>query len=136
MSKEYIIKISDGLYDDQTGMIVFKPEIIGELIRCENCRYWKDSHDYECPHHTSGDPYIDDDGEPNDYCSSGKRKDDAETVRHGEWIPQYTEEWRTAPMGYACSLCGKKVFMGLIPLNYCPYCGAIMDSKEEENGTD
>ena len=65
---------------------------------------------------------------PDDYID--KISFDAEPVRHGEWIPQWKEEWRTAPMGYACSLCGEKVFMGLKPLNYCPYCGARIDGEK------
>ena len=52
-------------------------------------------------------------------------------MNRGKWIPQWTEEWRAVPMGYACSLCGESVFMGLKPLNYCPNCGARMDLTDE-----
>lgn len=38
--KEIIFKISDGLYNDETGEVVFKPEVVGELIRCKDCK-WK-----------------------------------------------------------------------------------------------
>lgn len=73
--KEYIFKIGEGLYNDETGEVIFKPEVVGELIRCKDCKKWKDPHDYECPYHTSGDPYIDDDPEEDFYCAGGKRKD-------------------------------------------------------------
>ena len=38
---EYIIKLDKALYDPDTGAAVFKPEFIGELIRCKECKYWK-----------------------------------------------------------------------------------------------
>ena len=53
-----------------------KQEIVGELVRCKDCKRWKDPRDYECPYHTSGDPYIDDDPEEDFFCKLGERRED------------------------------------------------------------
>ena len=55
---------------------VIKREIAQELVRCKDCKRWKDPHDYECPYHTSGDPYIDDDPEEDFFCKLGERRED------------------------------------------------------------
>lgn len=47
------------------------------VVRCKDCKRWKDPNDGECPYHTSGDPYIDGDGEEDFFCAYGERKDDA-----------------------------------------------------------
>ena len=46
------------------------------VVRCKECKRWKDPHDGECPYHSSGDPYIDDDPEEDFFCAAGERKDD------------------------------------------------------------
>ena len=46
------------------------------IVRCKDCKRWKDPQDGECPYHTSGDPYIDDDPEEDFYCANGERKAD------------------------------------------------------------
>lgn len=47
-----------------------------EVVRCKDCKRWKDPRNYECPYHTSGDPYIDDDPEEYFFCKLGERKED------------------------------------------------------------
>ena len=46
------------------------------VVRCKDCKRWKDSNDGECPYHLTGDPYIDDDPEEDFFCAYGERKDD------------------------------------------------------------
>lgn len=38
--KEYIIQVSDALYNDETGEAVFQPIVVGEVIRCKDCKHW------------------------------------------------------------------------------------------------
>ena len=63
---------------------------------------------------------------------------DVEPVRHGRWIP-LTE---CANEGVYCSICKKKVWKSdyaqcskksrnKLESNYCPFCGAKMDEKED-----
>ena len=55
---------------------------------------------------------------------------DVAEVRHGRW-----EEVRDAYgnlEGWLCE-CGREVKS---KDNYCPHCGALMDGKEDEHGTD
>ena len=47
-----------------------------EVVRCKECKRWKDPRDYECPYHTSGDPHIDDDPEEDFFCKLGERRED------------------------------------------------------------
>ena len=55
-------------------------------------------------------------------------------VKHGKWIDV---EHAPNDMWYCtCSECGERQTVEiakLIHFNYCPYCGAKMDAKEEEN---
>ena len=53
---------------------------------------------------------------------------EAEPVVHGQWIPH--ENMIRSPLfeDYSCSECGKAGFH----TNFCAYCGAKMDGKEEE----
>lgn len=52
---------------------------------------------------------------------------DAEPVRHGRWV--YHDD---DMMPYkSCSLCGCEAF-DLHGANYCPYCGAKMEDKDNE----
>ena len=34
---EFIMAFDDAIYDEKTGMSVFKPRVVGELIRCKDC---------------------------------------------------------------------------------------------------
>ena len=66
---EYIIR--------ETGYPgAIKKEIVQELVRCKDCKRWKDPRDCECPYHKSGDPYIDDDPEEDFFCKLGERRED------------------------------------------------------------
>ena len=57
-----------------------------------------------------------------------------EPVRHGRWIQK-----KTIPDFHHCSICGATHKMQAscnkyLMLNYCPYCGAMMDGgKDDEN---
>lgn len=46
------------------------------VVRCRDCKRWKDPDDGYCPYHLTGDPYIDDDPEEDFFCAYGERKDD------------------------------------------------------------
>lgn len=55
-------------------------------------------------------------------------------VKHGKWIPTGKTLWHTK---YRCSECDNYLFLDSKnnPLYlYCPYCGAKMDKKDDENG--
>lgn len=60
------------MFDAIADMV--KDSDLVEVVRCKDCKKWKDPHDYECPYHTSGDPYIDDDPEENFFCAKGEKK--------------------------------------------------------------
>lgn len=61
---------------------------------------------------------------------------DVAPVRHGRWVPfsydGYTngypvyDEWECSECHFACEGEGEP------PLNYCPYCGAKMEGKNED----
>ena len=46
---------------------------------------------------------------------------DAQEVKHGHWT--------VTPIYIICSECGES--FPLVPQNYCPNCGALMDEVEE-----
>lgn len=57
---------------------------------------------------------------------------DVEPVRHGRWGKKQGGFWEFAP----CSLCGEKTTTVGIAPNYCPSCGAKMDSEDKtDDGT-
>lgn len=64
---EYIFTLGDPLFNEETREAVFRPEVIGRLIRCRDCKHWHPS-DY-CTER-DGLWYE------NDYCSYGEREDD------------------------------------------------------------
>lgn len=67
---------NQSVYDEMCE--VYRKFLWGELVevtRCKDCKRWKNPRDYECPYHTSGDPYIDDDPEEDFFCKLGKRRD-------------------------------------------------------------
>ena len=45
MAKEYIFKLDNALYNEETGEAVFKPQVVCELIRCVECEHRKQSTD-------------------------------------------------------------------------------------------
>lgn len=64
--KEYIVEFGDALYNEETGEAVFKPKIEGELIRCKDCKYYKEN-TLACSRYG-----LEDD----DYCSWAERKEE------------------------------------------------------------
>ena len=77
--KEYIFKIDGILFNEETGEGVMKPEVMGELIRCKDCK-----HCYESKVLICGCPKVSYwcEGkrnlrvEPDDYCSWAERKEE------------------------------------------------------------
>ena len=63
---EYIFKIEEAVYNEETGEAVMKPKCIGELIHCKDCVFWDESH---CWFHTDEWQWF-----PDDYCSYAERK--------------------------------------------------------------
>ena len=59
-------------------------------------------------------------------CVDGKPAADVAPVRHGRWIVFDSEN----PESKECTACGY-LFSRIHPSNYCPYCGALMDGKED-----
>lgn len=53
---------------------------------------------------------------------------DVAPVRHGRWIVFDSEN----PESKECTACGY-LFSRIHPSNYCPYCGALMDGKENDH---
>lgn len=43
---EFIMEFDDAIYDEKTGMSVFKPRAVGELIRCKDCKHFEYDHPY------------------------------------------------------------------------------------------
>jgi len=42
MAKEYIMLFDYALYNEDTGEACFKPKMVGELVRCKDCKHTKD----------------------------------------------------------------------------------------------
>ena len=67
---------------------------------------------------------------PEEICNHFKNKEDFQEVKHGEWITPTKIKGMNIAVPH-CSLCGN------VPCDkalYCPYCGAKMDGKENNNG--
>lgn len=73
---EYIIEFDDAIYDEKTGMSVFKPRVVGELIRCKDCEHWDTSwqNDYAPNYHYC--PLVDDVRRDDFYCADAERRTD------------------------------------------------------------
>ena len=55
---------------------------------------------------------------------------DVSPVRHGRWIEK--EKYSFGVM-YDCSICDNRILDNGHSWNYCPNCGAIMNSYKQEN---
>lgn len=66
---EYIFNIDQVLYDDDTKSLVAKPEYVGELIRCRDCKHWMELLP-KCNKTGKFGYGVD------DYCSKAERRDD------------------------------------------------------------
>lgn len=53
--------------------------------------------------------------------------EDVQEVKHGKWV---STENALGEIEYHCSECDNYLFFLLY--NYCPYCGAKMDRKDDE----
>ena len=67
--KEYIMQFSEGLLNEETGEVVLKPTMVGELIRCKDCEHYKEK-EWKCRIHTENNWY------PECYCDSGEKKNE------------------------------------------------------------
>jgi len=56
---------------------------------------------------------------------------DAEPVRHGKWINRGTYD-QGYQVNLECECCGEAVNGYVHDYKYCPYCGAKMETYEEE----
>ena len=74
---EYIFKIDGALYNEDTGEMCMKPEYVGKLVRCKDCKYYKKTSDgiSYCYDHDDDILWQDD-----DFCSRGKR-DETTNIR-------------------------------------------------------
>ena len=76
---EYIFRIDDALYNEETGEAVMKPEVVGELIRCKDCRFFKHSIPCTGGHYNGCEMWLDDGNEirvmTDDYCSKALPKE-------------------------------------------------------------
>ena len=55
---------------------------------------------------------------------------DVVEVRHGHWVYEHYDDYGHDYIREKCSLCGQ---VGSYNYIYCPYCGARMDRKEQED---
>ena len=69
--REIIFELDAALYNDKTGEAVFKPKVIGEIVRCGNCKHRKN---YSvCPLLCDDSWYNEDYGD-NFFCALGEKK--------------------------------------------------------------
>lgn len=73
---EYIFKLYKALYNEETGEAVFKPEVMGKLVRCKDCKFQNEfgtlsgKNKKFCEINITGAL-----GEDKDFCSAGKRRE-------------------------------------------------------------
>lgn len=53
---------------------VIKQEVVGELVRCEDCKWWRKETDHTCQKWGGASPRN-----ANGYCADGERSEDGET---------------------------------------------------------
>jgi sarcosine oxidase delta subunit len=110
------------------GMLTMAEHIERELA-CEDCIHYD-----ICIFHHYGDE--------NKKCPHFKNKADVADLRHGEWVfdTNYTGKHKEI---WVCSVCNhyqyKRIGSGkrdnpdkMLYMFYCPFCGAKMDGKGEE----
>lgn len=62
---------------------------------------------------------------------------DVAEVRHGRWVDKTNISRSAVEQRVDCSVCGQIFWSStVLSFNYCPHCGALMDGKEDEHGTD
>ena len=62
---------------------------------------------------------------------------DVVEVRHGRWVDKTNISRSAVEQRVDCSVCGQIFWSStVLSFNYCPNCGALMDGKEDEHGTD
>ena len=75
MAKEYIMLFDYALYNEDTGEACFNPKMVGELVRCKDCKYcyaegFVNVRNVCEKHYDFGN--VDDDW----FCADGERRDD------------------------------------------------------------
>lgn len=81
---------------------------------------WENQHleGYEVWHYLDGIPAV-----------------DAVEVVHAYWVNGHESRWQNVSDTYTCSVCGEpatKAFGTSVKSRYCPWCGARMDGRREE----
>lgn len=103
------------------------------VVRCKNCEYAKHWYGDKARCFLWSENGIDvfEDG----YCNYGKRRVDAEPVRHGRWLDVLVADDESETDGVECSECGYtdiNVYWAKTYHKYCPNCGAKMDEVKED----
>lgn len=73
---EYIMQFDKGLLNEKTGEVVFKPSVVGKLIRCKDCAYLGDMYTKKkdgTEWHYCNEA-IPSGVTPDDFCSYGEKK--------------------------------------------------------------
>lgn len=67
---EYIFELTEALYNEETGEVCFKPTLIGEIVRCKNCKHYEFDENFSYYRCTELDIATFDDG----FCYWGERR--------------------------------------------------------------
>lgn len=71
MKKDYIMRFGEGLFNEETGEACFMPELVGELVRCKDCKH-RDVENGSCKGRGWPMQLVPDDG----FCDKGERGED------------------------------------------------------------
>lgn len=74
---EFIMEFDDAIYDEKTGMSVFKPRVVGELIRCKDCKFWEKARAYDFDANLHYCSLVDGGCRDDFYCADAERRTDA-----------------------------------------------------------
>lgn len=110
-----------------------------QIIRCENCEYFREWDDGSSPTCLYWTDQWDMGTEPNGFCSFGKLKSGCEvetyeSIKHGHWNKRYYAKADGSNLEmYWCSNCREEFSydaetgVSITDYNYCPHCGAKID---------
>lgn len=121
---EYIFEMGDALYNEETGEAIFQPKVVGELIRCRDCKHRSKSG--LCNMWSVFGTVTTDDEM---YCSYGERK-----VMYQDEPERKKSTWTKDA---SCPFCGFKPWYerDIHTLSFCPNCGADMRAGEADDKT-